>query len=207
MLKKNFKITSWALWALFVLTAVLILVANFIFQIIIKTDEKLSSAMNTLFIILNVISLLFLLSYMIFNINNCIEWQNPLNLILWVSYFLYIFFALSSTIVLLNSDFYYSKALFTMLSFISALFLFPFLVINLIKNEKSSIINCFLVIFVICYLIINLTLNFIIFLKLESVIVFLIIVTSLNLVVSTIFFGLLTKKACHVVQEKAMTSS
>lgn len=200
MLNKNFNKISWGLWGIFILFAVLILVANFIFQIAVDSDKKLSLAMNSLFIILNVISLTFLLIFQVYNLNNKkIDWQSPLNIGLWISLILYIFFGISSSIVLLNDDFYVWKAIMTMLSFISAILLFPFIVMSLIsKNNSNKTINYAMIVFVILYLIINLLLTFIIFLNLTNLIAFLVTVTILNLVTSTIFFGLVTKHSCTI---------
>lgn len=203
MTKKFYKLISWIVFGLFVLSAILIAVFNFVFQIVITNlDSKMTLLLNSLFIILNSIILGYLIFLWSWNANKQSK-DVLLNVALWILTGFYIFFSIASTLVLLLDALPFTQIL-TICFYTFSLFLFPLIVFNFLspnfKNQK--VLNYFIIVFLIFYLLINLTLTLIVLLDYKNIIALLVSVTSLNLVISSVFFGLLTLKSNIIFKEK-----
>ncbi len=199
MSKKNYQIASWTVFAFFVLFAILIVIANFLVQIIFTNlDPKIALLINSIFIILNVISLSYLLFLLVWNAMK--QNKNLINnIVLCITTSLYIFFSLGSSLILFIGNNFITQ-IFTMCFYIFALFSFPLIVMSFVskKFKTDQRLNWAIIVFLILYLSVNFALLSIIMLSFQTIIPVLVTVTSLNLISSCVFFGLLTHKSIKI---------
>lgn len=205
MSKSSFKSLSWALWGIFVFCnlagiGIFALVSyNFTFSV---NNLKLALLFCSSFLLIfSATALAVLIILTTWNATRQNDQSNLLNILLWVSMFIFVSFNLSLRSSLTMGEQNDQTYLFNIISIFFSIFnliFLPLLVFAFLqKNTKNKILDFFLICFLILQLFNEFITVFILFFKTNDQTMTLTIYLVNNLLFSTIFYGLLTKKSVN----------